>query len=131
VIILQISRSERRRQDFRRSGRLRLFPETILRRALNSLFAIGHCRRSPSGPLDLVTQLLQLGNDAFPLVALNLDSPVLDATISTVARRIYTEHTFDDLPILATAIRDAGCTDPDILAHCREAVPTTTRQSRP
>ena len=33
---------------------------------------------SSSDPLDLVAQLLQLGDDAFPLVALNLDPPVLD-----------------------------------------------------
>ena len=33
---------------------------------------------STPDPLDLVAQLLQLGDDALPLVALNLDAPVLD-----------------------------------------------------
>jgi hypothetical protein len=41
------------------------------------------------------------------------------ATVPAMARRIYDERTFHDLPILADALQDAGCTDPDILAHCR------------
>ena len=40
-------------------------------------------------------------------------------TVPAVARRIYDERAFHDLPILADALEDAGCTDPDILAHCR------------
>src|SRR6266404_5328252 len=35
-------------------------------------------RGSSPDPLDLVAQPLQLGDDALPLVALNLDAPVLD-----------------------------------------------------
>src|SRR6516165_4122055 len=35
-------------------------------------------QRSAPDPLDLVAQPLQLGDDALPLVALNLDAPVLD-----------------------------------------------------
>jgi hypothetical protein len=41
------------------------------------------------------------------------------ATVPAMAQRIYDERTFHDLPILADALQDAGCTDPDILAHCR------------
>jgi hypothetical protein len=39
--------------------------------------------------------------------------------VSSVARAIYEEYRWDDLPILADALEEAGCTDPDILAHCR------------
>src|SRR5438309_2014246 len=35
-------------------------------------------RTSSPDPLDLEAQLVQLGDDALPLVALNLDAPVLD-----------------------------------------------------
>lgn len=39
--------------------------------------------------------------------------------IHEVAKRIYNEGTFDDLPIIGDALEDAGCTSPEILAHCR------------
>jgi hypothetical protein len=39
------------------------------------------------------------------------------------ARAIYDERAFGDLPILADALEDAGCGDPDILSHCRSDGP--------
>jgi hypothetical protein len=36
-----------------------------------------------------------------------------------LARSIYDEHRFVEMPILADALEEAGCTDPDILSHCR------------
>ena len=36
-----------------------------------------------------------------------------------IARRIYDENDFSALPILADALEDAGCDNPDVLAHCR------------
>jgi hypothetical protein len=41
-----------------------------------------------------------------------------DATIEKIARVIYEERRFEDLPILADALEDAGCTNADILSHC-------------
>src|SRR5262249_35133680 len=43
-----------------------------------------------------------------------------DGAIVGIARRIYDERAFADLPILADALEEAGCTEVDILAHCRE-----------
>jgi len=42
-----------------------------------------------------------------------------DATIPTLARTIYDDRRFDDLPILADALEEVGCHDADILSHCR------------
>jgi hypothetical protein len=39
--------------------------------------------------------------------------------VERLAREVYQENSFDLLPILADALEDAGCEDPDILAHCR------------
>jgi hypothetical protein len=43
-----------------------------------------------------------------------------DATLTKLAQTIYEERRFGDLPILADALEEAGCTDADVLSHCRE-----------
>jgi hypothetical protein len=40
-------------------------------------------------------------------------------SLLTIARSIYEERRFGDLPILADALIDAGCQDEEVLAHCR------------
>jgi hypothetical protein len=42
-----------------------------------------------------------------------------EATVPRIAQAIDDELAFDRLPILADALEDAGCTDEDILGHCR------------
>ncbi|MBM4071279.1 MAG: hypothetical protein FJ271_20430 [Planctomycetes bacterium] len=42
-----------------------------------------------------------------------------DDTIPRLAHSIYDERAFDRLPILADALEAAGCTDAEILSHCR------------
>jgi hypothetical protein len=37
-----------------------------------------------------------------------------------LARVLYDERSFDDLPVLGDALEEAGCTDADVLSHCRE-----------
>jgi hypothetical protein len=36
-----------------------------------------------------------------------------------LAAAIHEERRFGDPPILADALEDAGCAEPDLLAHCR------------
>ena len=43
-----------------------------------------------------------------------------DGTVVRLAQAIYDERTFDRLPVLADALEDAGCTDGEVLAHCRQ-----------
>jgi hypothetical protein len=40
-------------------------------------------------------------------------------TVRRIAQTIHDEYRFDELPVLADALEEAGCTDADILAHCR------------
>jgi hypothetical protein len=40
-------------------------------------------------------------------------------TVPAIARSVYDERAFHDMPILADALEDAGCDNQDILAHCR------------
>lgn len=44
-----------------------------------------------------------------------------NSTIPKLARIIYDSRSFSDLPILADALEEAGCIDPYVLAHCRQA----------
>jgi hypothetical protein len=39
--------------------------------------------------------------------------------VLALARGIYCDRAFDRMPILADALQDAGCTDEDVLWHCR------------
>jgi len=44
----------------------------------------------------------------------------LTPTVNSLADAIYAKRAFDRLPILADALEDAGCTNRDILDHCRQ-----------
>jgi hypothetical protein len=41
-------------------------------------------------------------------------------TVPKIAQAVYQERAFDRLPILADALEDAGCTNEEVLKHCRE-----------
>jgi hypothetical protein len=43
-----------------------------------------------------------------------------DGTVQRIAQAIYDERGFDRMPILADALEEAGCTNADILNHCRQ-----------
>jgi hypothetical protein len=40
-------------------------------------------------------------------------------TVQRLARAVYDERRFDDLPILADALEEAGCDCAELIAHCR------------
>jgi hypothetical protein len=42
-------------------------------------------------------------------------------TVPRLAQSIYDERAFDHLPALADALEGAGCTNADILGHCRQS----------
>jgi hypothetical protein len=42
-----------------------------------------------------------------------------DGLVTRIARSVYDERRFDDLPILADALEEAGCKVASILDHCR------------
>jgi hypothetical protein len=39
----------------------------------------------------------------------------------SMAQKMYDSREFSDMPILADALEEAGCTDADLLGHCRSA----------
>lgn len=44
-------------------------------------------------------------------------------TVVNLARRIREERVYTDLPVLADALEEAGCTSAEILGHLRGASP--------
>lgn len=44
------------------------------------------------------------------------------ATVVSLAQAIYDDRRFRDMPILADALEDAGCTNDEILKHCRSGL---------
>ncbi len=48
-------------------------------------------------------------------------------TAVSLARMMYEARDFSAMPILADALQDAGCDNPDILSHCRDTSLTHVR----
>jgi hypothetical protein len=46
-----------------------------------------------------------------------------EGSVRKVAEAIYADRVFGEMPFLADALEDAGCTNPDILGHCRQPGP--------
>ncbi len=63
----------------------------------------------------------ELIRDVFgnPFRPITLDPSWLTFTITTLARQMYESRDFSAMPILADALQDSGCEDPQILNHCR------------
>ncbi len=56
---------------------------------------------------------------AYPLRSIPFDLSLLTLTVVQLAQAIYDERAFDRLPVLADTLEEAGCTNADILNHCR------------
>lgn len=65
-----------------------------------------------------------VGNPFRPVA---LDPAWLSDTVVSHARQIHTSEDFSSMPILADALQDAGCDDPDVLSHCRDPKQTHVR----
>jgi hypothetical protein len=48
------------------------------------------------------------------------DPSWLTPTVTNLAQAIYDDRVYERMPILADALEDAGCTNQDILNHCRQ-----------
>ncbi|MGF1581071.1 MAG: hypothetical protein ACFCD0_17030 [Gemmataceae bacterium] len=55
-----------------------------------------------------------------PFQKIRLDRTWLTSDTTLLAHAIYQRKRFGDLPILADALEEAGCTHEGLLAHCRE-----------
>jgi hypothetical protein len=84
--------------------------------AWNAVMEIQNYPRRPER-CELIREIF--GN---PFRPVQLEAACLDwneGTVPRIAQWIYDEHGYDDLPILADALEEAGCRQDEILAHCR------------
>jgi hypothetical protein len=82
------------------------------------------CAREATGP-----QQPGLLRDIFgnPFRPVNFAAEWRTDTVIALAGPMYESRDFSAMPILADALQDAGCTNDDILDHCRDASATHVR----
>jgi hypothetical protein len=93
-------------------------PLHAVQRALWWAAGQGGWREPSSREADLLREVV--GN---PFRPVRLDPAWLaasDGAAVGLARTIYAERRFADLPFLGDALEEAGCTDEAVLAHCRQ-----------
>ena len=61
----------------------------------------------------------------FPFHVIPIDPSWLTSTVIALAQQIYEARDFSAMPILADALQDSGCDNPQILEHCRGPGPHT------
>ena len=66
--------------------------------------------------------LVTLARDIFgnPFRPVTFDPAWRTSETISIAGRMYDSRDFSAMPILADALEEAGCTNPDLLLHCRE-----------
>lgn len=107
-----------------------LVAEYLLRpRAVDSAFSI--VRHYFPGPhadasgdadsLEIANLLRDIVGNPFREQWLEVDCYTTD--VLAIAHEIYDERTFDELPVLADALEDAGCGNEDIIEHLRSPGP--------
>ena len=131
---LSATAEERNRAVFRRSSR----PQSSRSGLLSGLLRAVRRRRDrmhsspPQLPLDEVVAsvdndrfLSRLATDVFRhhLVPVAFDPAWRTEVAVALARGMYESRDFAPMPVLADALDDAGCDEPDILAHCRKPGP--------
>jgi len=57
---------------------------------------------------------------ANPFRRIILDDTRLTPEVKTLAQAIYDDRAFDRMPKVAAALEEAGCTNADMLDHCRK-----------
>ena len=55
-----------------------------------------------------------------PFRPVSVDPAWRTTTVLSLAQAIYDERAFERLPILADALKEAGCSNADLLNHCRQ-----------
>jgi hypothetical protein len=95
----------------------------VLTNAFRAAWATANQTQGTGGVEELEGRRAQCGllRDIFgnPFRPVTADPNWLTSSVLALARQVYEARDFAPMPILADALQDAGCDNPDILAHCR------------
>ena len=71
---------------------------------------------------DLYAALAALLRDVVgnPFRPVSVDTSWLTSAVVSLAQSIYDDRAFERLPMLADALEEAGCTNAEVLGHCRQ-----------
>ncbi|MFO0797835.1 MAG: hypothetical protein U0804_10175 [Gemmataceae bacterium] len=116
------------RRAVRAVNRLRIDEFTPARRIL--LWVVDDSREAQSMAMTMTRELSGPGGGAAecalsrcafgnPFRAVAFDPAWRTEAVVGLATGIAADRAFDRLPVLADALEDAGCADPDVLGHCR------------
>jgi hypothetical protein len=82
---------------------------------------VDHLKREMIGEDQYDFAQIRIIRDLFgnPFRKREIDDNWRSSTVMSVAEGLYEESAFGQLPILADALEESGCSDSDILQHCR------------
>lgn len=105
----------------RHTTRLALLSD-VFSAARQSCYYVGWCREKAQGRNTAEVQVRFI-RDIFgnPFNPVTFDPLWRTSDVLALARGIYDNRAFDGMPILADALQEAGCNNPLVLAHCRNA----------
>jgi hypothetical protein len=89
--------------------------ETVIARLLASFEGWGDVKERAVRIAHIMRDIV--GN---PFRTVTFDPSWRTSDVILLAQGIYDNRAFDRMPILADALQDAGCNNPDILDHCRD-----------
>jgi hypothetical protein len=117
-LVIRIDNSIQRRANDTHAA-LRAAPGDEIR-AARAAWAVAVAAKTQEQTLQCRLLRCIIGNPFCPII---LDSAWLtwhDGLLVSMARLMYESRDFTDMPILADALEEAGCTDQEMLWHCRQ-----------
>jgi hypothetical protein len=82
--------------------------------------SLGRASELTGNPKSYASLLRDIIGNPFSAATVNRSWLAWNAgAVAILAQSMYDDRAFDRLPILADALEDAGCTNQDILSHCR------------
>jgi hypothetical protein len=112
--------SQYRDREWHQSRKNYPYPCFVAENILNATELLGQKDAAERSIIHIIRDIF--GN---PFCPVSINPSWRTSTVLALATGIYSDRAFDRMPILADALQDAGCSNEDILNHCRGPGPHT------